>query len=183
MAITDYKKVFSEYHRGPKPFIHLSSKPTSASRDAAIQQDDPEKLKAAIDKSAKNISTKIVFYGSHITDKAMQLNQLAKQTKRSICFIDCQQLVDNYIGETEKHLSRLIAQAESENWILFFDEADALFGKRSNVKDAHDRYANLETNDVFHRLSHTSSLAILSIAEKPKLGIIQYAVDSVISFR
>lgn len=55
----------------------------------------------------------------------MQLNQLAYNTKKAVCFIDYQQLVDKYIIETKKHLSKLVAQAETENWILFFGEVDA----------------------------------------------------------
>ena len=183
MAITDYKSVFSEYHRGATSFIKLLSRPIAATRDAAIHQEDTDKLKEATDKSAKKVSTKLVFYGSHNADKAKQLNQLAYHTKQSVCFIDCQRLVDKYIGETEKHLSKLVAQAESESWILFFDEADALFGKRSEVNDAHGQYANQEISYLFKRLSQYPGLSILSIKEKPKLEIIQYAVDSVISFR
>jgi hypothetical protein len=183
VAITNYKSVFTEYHRGPASFINILSKPIAAMRDSAISQEDTDKLKEATDKSAKRINTKLVFYGSHNADKAKQLNQLAYHIKQSVCFIDCQRLVDKYIGETEKHLSKLVAQAESESWILFFDEADALFGKRSEVNDAHGQYANQEINYVFKRLSQHPGLSILSIKEKTKLEMIQYAVDSVISFR
>ena len=92
-------------------------------------------------------------------------------------------MVEKYIGETEKHLSKLIAQAESENWVLFFDEADALFGKRSKIKDADNKYANQEVSYFFKRLSQHSSFTILSLTEKSKLESVQYAVDSVIRFR
>ena len=183
MAIKEFKIVFSQYHQGSSSFIHLLSSPTVITRDAAIHPDDPEKLKAATDRSAKNISTKLVFHGSHNADKALQLNQLAKHTKQHVCFIDCKGLVENYIGETEKNLSRLVAQAETENWILYFDEADALFGSRTDVKSAHDKYVNQDVSDFFKRLSQYSGLSILSMTEKPKLDIIQYAVDNVVSFR
>jgi SpoVK/Ycf46/Vps4 family AAA+-type ATPase len=92
-------------------------------------------------------------------------------------------LVNKYIGETEKHISKLVAQAESENWILFFDEADALFGKRSKVNDAHDKYANQEVSYLLKLLSQYPGLSILSLKEKSKLENVQYTVDSVISFR
>lgn len=92
-------------------------------------------------------------------------------------------MVNKYIGETEKHISKLVAQAESENWILFFDEADALFGKRSKVNDAHDKYANQEVSYLLKLLSQYPGLSILSLKEKSKLENVQYTVDSVISFR
>ncbi len=67
-----------------------------------------------------------------------------------------------YIGETEKNLARLFARAESKGWILFFDEADALFGKRSEVKDAHDRYANMES-----RLRKLKQLVLVGLRRAP----------------
>ena len=68
----------------------------------------------------------------------------AAQTGHTVQRVDLRQLAGKYIGETEKNLARLFAQAEQEQWLLFFDEADALFGKRSEVKDAHDRFAHVE---------------------------------------
>jgi SpoVK/Ycf46/Vps4 family AAA+-type ATPase len=183
VAVADYKIVFSEYHNGSTSFIHLLSKPIATTRDVAINQDETDKLKVASDKSAKKINTKLAFYGKHTADKVMQLNQLAYHTKQPVCFIDCQRLVDKYIGETEKHLSKLVAQAETENGILFFDEADALFSRRSKVKDAHHKYANQEISYIFKRLSQYPGLSILSISEKSTLDIIQHTIDSVITFR
>ena len=183
MAISHYKPVFSEYHHGATSFIHILSKPIATTRDTAITQDDTYKLKDAEFKSAKNINTKLSFCGNNNTEKALQLNQLAYPKQQSVCFIDCQRLLEKYIGETEKHLSKLIAQAESERWILFFDEADALFGKRDEVKDAHDRYANQEVSYLLKRLSHYPGLAIFSLLEKSQHQAIQYAVDGVITFR
>ena len=155
MAITHFKSLFSEYHHGPTSYIHMLSKPIAEPRDTAI----------------------------HSTDKALQLNHLAYYMKQNVYFVDCKQLVEKYIGETEKNLSKLIAQAGSESWILFFDEADALFGRRSTVKDAHHKYANQEVSYLFKRLSQYSGLSILSLTKKSKLENIQYVVDSVISFR
>jgi SpoVK/Ycf46/Vps4 family AAA+-type ATPase len=63
------------------------------------------------------------------------------------------QVVSKYIGETEKNLDRIFREAQTSNAILFFDEADALFGKRSEVKDAHDRYANIETGYLLQKLA------------------------------
>lgn len=186
MAITHFKSLFSEYHHGPTSYIHMLSKPIAEPRDTAIHQDDIDKLKQTMTQSVKKMSSKLAFYGSHNTDKALQLNHLAYYMKQNVYFVDCKQLVDKYdkyIGETEKNLSKLIAQAGSESWILFFDEADALFGKRSTVKDAHHKYANQEVSYLFKRLSQYSGLSILSLTKKSKLENIQYVVDSVICFR
>jgi SpoVK/Ycf46/Vps4 family AAA+-type ATPase len=183
MAITAYKTLFSEYHSGPTSFIHMLSKPIAPTRDVAINQDDTDKLRDARHKTVKKINTMLIFYGDHNADKAMELNQLAYHSQQSVCFIDCQRLVDNYIGETEKHLSKLIAQAGSQSWILFFDKADVLFSRRSEVKDAHHEYANQEVSYVPKCLSQYPGLSILSLTEKPKLEMLQYAVDSFISFR
>lgn len=183
VTIKDFKPVFSDYNRGPASFIHILSKPIAATRDAAIKQDGIDQLNEAKIKTEKHRSAILIFSGSHILDKAMQLNHLSYLTKQSVCLIDCQRLVDKYIGETEKNLLKLIAQAESKQWILFFDEADALFGKRSKVKDSQDRYANIETSYLFKRLSEYSGLSILSTAEISTLRKIEHFVDSVINFR
>jgi SpoVK/Ycf46/Vps4 family AAA+-type ATPase len=78
-------------------------------------------------------------------------------------------VVSKYIGETEKNLSTIFAEAETSNSILFFDEADALFGKRSEVKDAHDRYANIETAYLLQRMEEYSGPVILSTNLKSNL--------------
>ena len=71
-------------------------------------------------------------------------------------------ITEDYIGETEKNLSRLFANARKQNAILFFDEADALFGKRTNVTDSHDRYANLEVSHLLARMARHRGIVILS---------------------
>jgi SpoVK/Ycf46/Vps4 family AAA+-type ATPase len=70
--------------------------------------------------------------------------------------------VNKYIGETEKNLKKVFNEAEKSNAILFFDEADALFGKRSEVKDSHDRYSNIEINYLLQKIEEYKSLCILS---------------------
>ncbi|MGL4651155.1 MAG: ATP-binding protein, partial [Caldilineaceae bacterium] len=76
--------------------------------------------------------------------------------------IDLSGMVSKYIGETEKNLEKLFSEAENSNAILFFDEADAIFGKRSEVKDAHDRYANIETSYLLQRMEAYDGVTILA---------------------
>jgi SpoVK/Ycf46/Vps4 family AAA+-type ATPase len=78
-------------------------------------------------------------------------------------------VVSKYIGETEKNLNRLFSEAETSNAILFFDEADALFGRRSEVKDAHDRYANIEINYLLQRMEEFQGLAILATNQRKNI--------------
>ena len=83
--------------------------------------------------------------------------------------VDLSAVVSKYIGETEKNLSRLFDAAEAANVILLFDEADALFGKRSEVKDSHDRYANLEAGYLLQRVESYRGLVILTTNRKDNL--------------
>ena len=183
MAIAKYKASFSEYHQGSTRYIHILSAPISETKDPVISQDDVEKIRLARDKSSKRLPSKLVFHGSNQSDKAKELKQMAKRLKRSVCLIDCQMLQNKYIGETEKNLSKLVAQAESENWILFFDEADALFGKRSKVEPNHNKFANQQVSYLFRRLSEYKGMSILSLTDDSVLDRIKYAIDSVINFR
>ncbi|MFC1879734.1 ATP-binding protein [Chloroflexota bacterium] len=89
---------------------------------------------------------RVLFHGPPGTGKTLTATLLGKHTGRKVFRIDLSTVVSKYIGETEKNLAGLFDKARSKNWILFFDEADALFGKRTNVKDAHDRYANQEVS-------------------------------------
>jgi len=87
---------------------------------------------------------------------------IAKEIGLDIYKIDLSSLVSKYIGETEKNLSKIFKEAQTSNAILFFDEADALFGKKSDVKDSHDRYANIETNYLLQRMEEHEGIVILA---------------------
>ncbi len=104
----------------------------------------------------------VLFNGPSGTGKTMAAGILAKNLELDLYRIDLSTVVSKYIGETEKNLSRIFAEAESANAILFFDEADALFGKRSEVKDAHDRYANIEVSYLLQRMEAYDGLTILA---------------------
>ncbi len=111
----------------------------------------------------------VLFGGSPGTGKTMAAEILARQLKLPMYRIDLSQVVNKYIGETEKNLKRLFDAADVADLILFFDEADALFGKRSEVKDAHDRYANLEISYLLERMERFKGLAILATNRKKDL--------------
>ena len=103
-----------------------------------------------------------LFFGPSGTGKTLAASLLGKQTDRDVYRIDLSMIVSKFIGETEKNLARIFDQAEDKNWILFFDEADALFGKRTSVKDSHDRYANQEVSYLLQRVEGFNGLVILA---------------------
>ena len=105
----------------------------------------------------------VLFTGPDRAAKVAAAAALARETGREVYRIDLGRVVSKYIGETEKNLSRLFdAAAERERAVLFFDEADALLGKRSEVKDAHDRYANVETGYLLGRIDAYAGVVILA---------------------
>ena len=103
-----------------------------------------------------------LFSGPTGTGKTMAAEIIAGDLGLDLYKIDLSSIVSKYIGETEKNLSHLFNEAESSNAILFFDEADALFGKRTEVKDSHDRYANIEVNYLLQRIEEYSGIVILA---------------------
>lgn len=104
----------------------------------------------------------VLFAGVSRTGKTSAAEVIAGGLKRDLYRVDLSKIVSKYIGETEKNLERLFDAAESAGAILFFDEAEALFGKRSEVKDSQDRYANLEINYLLQRLETFKGLVILT---------------------
>jgi hypothetical protein len=110
-----------------------------------------------------------LFAGAPGTGKTMAAEVLAAELRLPLYRIDLSQVVNKYIGETEKNLRRLFDAADASDVILFFDEADALFGKRTEVKDAHDRYANLEISYLLERMERFKGLAILATNRKKDL--------------
>lgn len=105
---------------------------------------------------------RVLFYGPPGTGKTLTATLLGKYTGKQVYRIDLSTVVSKYIGETEKNLASLFDRAEDKNWIIFFDEADALFGKRTNVRDAHDKYANQEVSYLLQRVEEFNGLVILA---------------------
>lgn len=110
-----------------------------------------------------------LFYGPPGTGKTLTATLLGKQTGKDVFRIDLSRVVSKYIGETEKNLSRLFDKTEDKNWILFFDEADALFGKRTDIRDAHDKYANQEVAYLLQRIEAYNGLVILATNQRANI--------------
>jgi hypothetical protein len=118
---------------------------------------------------SRGLGMATLFAGESGTGKTMSAEVIANDLHLNLYRIDLSAVVSKYIGETEKNLRRLFDAAEDGGAILFFDEADALFGKRSQVKDSHDRYANIETNYLLQRMEAYQGLAILATNMKSGL--------------
>jgi SpoVK/Ycf46/Vps4 family AAA+-type ATPase len=120
-------------------------------------------------KGTRGLGISALFVGASGTGKTTAAEVLARELRLDLYRIDLSQVVSKYIGETEKNLRRVFDAAEGGGAILLFDEADALFGKRSEVKDSHDRYANIEVSYLLQRMEAYRGLAILTTNRKEAL--------------
>ena len=111
----------------------------------------------------------VVFTGPAGTGKTRTAQMLARELGVALLRVDLDKVISKYIGETEKNLRRLFKRAEARKAILFFDEADSLFGKRSEVKDAHDRYANIGIDYLLQRIESYGGIAVLATSKKANL--------------
>jgi len=110
-----------------------------------------------------------LFVGAPGNGQALAAASLGKAASVSVFRIDLSAVASRYVGETEKNLSRIFDRARSASAILFFDEADALFGKRTEVNDAHDRYGNVETAYLLQKLEAHAGLVILAVRSRANI--------------
>ena len=109
-----------------------------------------------------NRGYRVLFYGPSGTGKTLTATLLGKEFKKDVYRIDLSQIVSKYIGETEKNLNKIFDRAQHQDWLLFFDEADALFGKRTNVQSSHDKFANQEVSFLLQRIEDFPGIMILA---------------------
>lgn len=133
---------------------------------------------------------KVLFHGPPGTGKTIAATLLGKDNGMPVYRVDLTGLVSKYIGETEKNLERLFTKATQKKGILFFDEADALFGKRTGVKNAHDRYANIDTAWLLQRIEAYKGLLIFATNSKKNIddafirrlqAVIHFPVSNIVS--
>lgn len=120
-------------------------------------------------RSVNGLGITALFAGDSGTGKTMAAEVLANELQLDLYRIDLSQVVSKYVGETEKNLKQVFDAAETGGVILLFDEADALFGKRSDIKDSHDRYANIEVSYLLQRMEAYRGLAVLTTNMKNAL--------------
>ncbi len=123
-----------------------------------------------------------LFVGSAGTRKTLAAEVVAGQLNRNLMRVDLASIVSKYVGETEKNLDKLFRQAQCSDAVLLFDEADALFGKRTDVKDAHDRYSNMENASVSILLNKYRVAVIFSVRQIDSSIRTTFPRCSIISF-
>ena len=121
---------------------------------------------------------RVLFCGLPGTGKTLTASLLGKYTGKDVYRVDLSMVVSKYIGETEKNLSKLFDKSINKDWILFFDEADSIFGKRTNIRDAHDKYANQEVSYLLQRIEAHPGLIILASNFKNNIDAAVYSTLS-----
>mgnify|MGYP001224236040 FL=1 len=154
-------------------FLTSNLSAQKASRDPQLLPKLKDTTKLTISPATRTLSLtgnrqRIWMPGSSGTGKTIAAQWLGSRLGKNVYRVDLAALVSPYIGETEKNLSRLFEKAELAGQVLFFDEADALFGKRTGVQDAHDKYANQEVSYLLQKLENYNGLVILATNSKTK---------------
>lgn len=146
------------------------------------------KYKSEIDRNPTlqkklNKGYKCLFYGPPGTGKTLTSSLLGKKSKQDVYRIDLSQMVSKYVGETEKNLAHIFDAAENKDWILFFDEAESLFSKRTSVTDSKDKFANQQTAYLLQRIEEYQGLVVLATNLRPNIDTaFSRRIQSVIHF-
>jgi len=114
-------------------------------------------------------SVRVLLTGKNRTGALVAAQKLVRDLREDLYHVDLGAVVSKYIGETEKNLRRVFAAAKKNGAVLFFDEVDALFGKRTELKDSHDRYVNIEINYLLQRIEKYGGVAILAAGNRTKI--------------
>lgn len=148
---------------------------TELSWDAVESYDSIEKQLAELREETRRFrktdnsgSYRVLFSGPPGTGKTLTGLLMGRENGRRVVYVDLPNLISRFIGETEKNLARLLTRAEAENWLLYFDEADALFGRRSQVKDAQDHVQNPEVSHLLRRMEAYPDLVIFATNSCPE---------------
>jgi SpoVK/Ycf46/Vps4 family AAA+-type ATPase len=151
---------------GALPFMRLET--PLEWRDLVLPREAQEAVEGIRDLARRSAGTAL-FHGPAGTGKSLTASLLGKALGRPVLRVDLSAIVSKYIGETEKNLARAFDAAEAEGAVLLFDEAEALFGKRTEVKDAHDRYANIEAAYLLQRLERFQGLALFATSRRENI--------------
>ncbi len=131
-------------------------------------------------RTAERAGWTVAIRGASAQARMHQATQLAESLGVPLTVVRPDDVVGKYIGETEKNLDKLFAAADTSGAILFFDEADALFGKRTEVKDSHDRYANLEASTMGKRLAERPELVLVGVGHDTKPAAARALADAIV---
>lgn len=165
------------------PGVVRVAKPETTWAQLRQTNDTLPALKAICSEFKPGKSLVCLFAGAPGASRTLAAQAIAKQLGLAMVRVDLSVVASPYRGETEKNLQRVFDSASAPDTLLFFDEADALLGKRSEVKDSHDRYANLEADALLQRLQTYGGLSILAICKKQAIdGVLLRRLHHVIDF-
>lgn len=129
------------------------------------------RLEKLVLRAARGGGEMVLMSGGSLDAHLNQISRVGRKLGRTVYRVDLSKVISGYIGETETNLQVLFEKAEKRGWILFFDEADALFGKRKYVKDAHDRYANQEVSYLMERMRESCVPVVVSTEDRARLKL------------
>ena len=162
------RKTFLYPENWVEPELHLPARVSASLRkieDFIRKECEPKSSR----RLARKKGVHVLFASDNRMAALVAAQTLAQALHLSLYQIDLSRVVSKYIGETEKNLRRFFDLAGRQNAVLLFEEADALFGKRSDVKDSHDRFANVEVSYLLRRIEEYAGLSILAVARKAKM--------------
>jgi len=177
MSIKQYRKVFLDYQQGHVVALGLFSHPNDQKREAVLSDEDKVNLQDAVSKAAKGELVTVLLGGFNSSNKALILNKLAYLSHSLLYILDVAQLSTNYVGETEKNLARIIAEVQNSDAILFFDEADALFGRSNALQEIDDSYANQQVSYLLKLCSQHAKLYVLATDNPATYDLLQKRVS------
>lgn len=149
--------------------LSFSSKQIEVFRQIAQEAHPPRKFGGVGNIASPSSNILALFSGPSGTGKTMAAEVIARELRTRVYRVKPREVVGRYIGETEKNLTRIFGAAQKTGAVLLFDEADALFGKRTKVKDSHDRYANVEVSALLAKIESYQGVIILTSNQKPNI--------------
>jgi SpoVK/Ycf46/Vps4 family AAA+-type ATPase len=177
MSYSDYSKYFVEHHNGPFHGVAFFTRPTKPLRDANLSDAKQQDLKDIMMASERGQNKILTLHNKSNVQRALLLNSAAYHLARPVCYVSCPSFVEHYIGETEKNVSSLLARGETKKWILFFDEADALFGVYSTEEKGNKEILDLRLAYLIKTLSSYPGLVVLSLYTRSCLKRLFFASD------
>ena len=136
--------------------------PLESGGEGQLSEDKLSQIKSVASQFQLNVGHVVLVVGASASQQSLTSSLLGKYTHRDVYRVDLSRVVSKYIGETEKNLNQVIEVAEKKDFVLLFDEADALFARRTEITDANDRFANMDVNYLLERIEGFSGLVILT---------------------
>ena len=177
MSNKAYRRFFVDYQQGYLCAFGIFNHALQQKLDPTLSAGDDLKLQACINQALKGQPVATLLAHQSKKNKGLILSFLARQLQQAVCVVDCKLLQNEYIGETEKNLARIIADASTHNWVLLFDEADALFNKHTKLALNREQDSHQAISYLFKLLSQHQGLSLLACDEPRLCDILRVRCD------